>query len=291
MRGPALLFALASALLGISQAQERHPLEVHRWKALYAFGDSYSDTGAGYVDGNGPTAVAYLAERLSISFTYAGDPNSADKSLNFAVSGAQTGQSEGIRVRPAMASCGINEALLGRGMQNQVRDFTERVKARALRFDPNTTLFFLAGGLNDVSLPAATSVANLESEVRSLHEVGAQYVMVALMPTSLSPDIKAYQTLNKAIAAIPHDLQSMLPGVHILVSKWGEYYDEVFKNPRKYGITNTTDRCAGRALYGEDPTPCPKPDSYFYFHEGHPSTAVHRIVGIELSREVLQAFP
>ena len=31
---------------------------------LYVFGDSYSDTGAGYLDGNGPTAVAYLAERL-----------------------------------------------------------------------------------------------------------------------------------------------------------------------------------------------------------------------------------
>ena len=27
---------------------------------LYAFGDSYSDIGAGYIDGNGPTAVAYL---------------------------------------------------------------------------------------------------------------------------------------------------------------------------------------------------------------------------------------
>ncbi len=43
---------------------------------LYVFGDSYSDTGAGYVDSDGPTAVAYLAQRLQIPFTYFGDPNS-----------------------------------------------------------------------------------------------------------------------------------------------------------------------------------------------------------------------
>ncbi len=41
---------------------------------LYVFGDSYSDSGAGYVDGNGPTAVVYLAQRLGIPFTYFGDP-------------------------------------------------------------------------------------------------------------------------------------------------------------------------------------------------------------------------
>ena len=31
-----------------------------RYSRLYVFGDSYSDIGAGYIDGNGPTAVAYL---------------------------------------------------------------------------------------------------------------------------------------------------------------------------------------------------------------------------------------
>jgi phospholipase/lecithinase/hemolysin len=30
------------------------------YSRLYVFGDSYSDIGAGYIDGNGPTAVAYL---------------------------------------------------------------------------------------------------------------------------------------------------------------------------------------------------------------------------------------
>jgi len=62
-------------------------------------------------------------------------------------------------------------------------------------------------------------------------------------------------------------------------------------NPAQYGITNWTDRCAGRALFGEDATPCASPDSYFFYHQGHPSTAVHRIVARELARELESAFP
>lgn len=35
-------------------------------EVLYVFGDSYSDSGAGYLDGNGPTAVVYLATSLGV---------------------------------------------------------------------------------------------------------------------------------------------------------------------------------------------------------------------------------
>jgi phospholipase/lecithinase/hemolysin len=271
---------------GGSNAQTRS------WETLYTFGDSYTDSGAGYIDGNGPTAVVYLAEALGVPFTYVGDPNSAGKGLNFAVSGAQTGKSDGVRIRPAVAECGSSdEALLDRGMQTQVTDFAQRVHSGALHFDPEKTLFFVAGGLNDANLQTALSITNLEGEVRTLYELGGRYVMIAVMPTRLSPDSKPYRKLNTAILMIPHHLEAALPGSHIVVSKWGEYYDEVFKNPSKYGITNTTDRCAGRALFSEDPTPCQKPDSYFYYHEGHPSTAVHRIVAREMEREITSAFP
>src|SRR5882724_9020305 len=87
-------------------------------KRLYVFGDSYSDTGAGYVDGNGPTAVAYLAERLGFALVPSNAADAAGKSLNFAVSGAGTGGGPGHRVK---------EALLGLGMRNQVEDFAGRV--------------------------------------------------------------------------------------------------------------------------------------------------------------------
>jgi phospholipase/lecithinase/hemolysin len=261
------------------------------WGALYAFGDSYSDTGAGYVDGNGPTAVAYLAADLGIPFTYAGDPNSAGKSLNFAVSGAQTGKADGIHIRPATAECGRSEALFGRGMRTQVVEFSQRVKSGALKFNPQQTLFFLAGGLNDNDLPTATTVQNMENEVRLLYELGGRYFMVALLPTKIPEFTQVGSRLNPAIAKIPAELQSALAGAHIAVSHWGEYFDRVVEKPTEYGITNTVDRCAGRAVFGEDPTPCTSPDTHFYFHEGHPSTAVQRIVASKLKREINELFP
>jgi phospholipase/lecithinase/hemolysin len=63
------------------------------------------------------------------------------------------------------------------------------------------------------------------------------------------------------------------------------------ESPAQYGITNATDKCAGRALFGEDATPCATPDTYFFYHQGHPSTAVHKIVGRELAQELESVFP
>src|SRR5689334_19530057 len=77
---------------------------------LYVFGDSYSDNGAGYVDGDGPTAVAYLARRLGFELKPATTGGASD-SLNFAVSGAQTGRGAGRNIK---------DSLLGRGMADQV---------------------------------------------------------------------------------------------------------------------------------------------------------------------------
>jgi hypothetical protein len=44
------------------------------------------------------------------------------------------------------------------------------------------------------------------------------------------------------------------------------------------------ERGAGRAIFDQDPTPVGDPATYFFYHEGHPSTAVHRIVGKEAVR-------
>ena len=51
-------------------------------------------------------------------------------------------------------------------MVEQVDDFVSLVKAKQVTFDLRTTLFFLAGGLNDTRLPEGEVVANLEREIR-----------------------------------------------------------------------------------------------------------------------------
>jgi phospholipase/lecithinase/hemolysin len=280
-----IAYGLVFSLCMASNAQ------AHRWESLYAFGDSYTDSGAGYVDGNGPTAVVYLAASLGIPFTYAGDPNSSAKSLNFAVSGARTGKGDGIRIRPVTSSCGPNDALLGRGMQTQVLDFARRVNSGVLHFDSDKTLFFIAGGLNDRGLPTAETIANLEGEIREIVRLGGKNFLVALLPTKIPDFAEMGARLNPALGRIPKDLEPSLKDVRIRMSRWGKYLDQVMEKPAKYGITNTTDQCAGRAIFGEDSTPCATPDAFFYFHSGHPSTAVHRIVARGLEREVAQLFP
>ena len=279
----------AIGLVLLSCATLSSNAQARSWQNLYAFGDSYTDSGAGYVDGNGPTAVVYLASDFNIPFTYAGSADSSGKRLNFAVSDAKTGSSEGYWVRPA-AGGNVEAARFGLGMRNQVQDFVARVKSGAIRFSADTTIFFLAGGLNDAALPTATTIRNLEDEIRELCGAGGRYFLVALMPTKIPAFSDVGQRLNPALAKIPDELRTALPQAQVAISKWGEYYDAVMDNPARYGLVNTMNLCAGRAVFGENPTPCPTPDRYFYYHDGHPSTAVHRIVAHEMEREFTEAF-
>jgi phospholipase/lecithinase/hemolysin len=61
---------VSSALLGlvilstVTNLAGATPPSTVKIDRMYVFGDSYSDIGEGYLDGNGPTAVAYLADRL-----------------------------------------------------------------------------------------------------------------------------------------------------------------------------------------------------------------------------------
>jgi phospholipase/lecithinase/hemolysin len=266
---------LASLVLGlcvsVAGAMDRP------YTMLYVFGDSYSDSGAGYIDGNGPTAVVYLAQRLQIPFTYFGDPNSKGKGLNFAVSGAQTGSGEGKRYE--------HGELLARGMRNQVDDFAALFRSHKVRFDPSQTMFYFAGGLNDRNLPDGATVANIEGEIDTLYALGARRFMVALLPVMIPNFATAGERFNPQLATIPIAMRAKYPDIQITNSDWGPFFDEVIDHPARYGLTDTTNPCAGRALHQEDPGPCASPETHFYFHNSHPSTAAHKAVGDLLYQE------
>ena len=267
-----LYAAILAAILAVGANAANQP-----YAMLYVFGDSYSDTGAGYIDGNGPTAVAYMAQCLNIPFTYFGDPNSKGKGLNFAVSGARSGPGEGQRFP--------HGELLGRGMRNQVDDFAAMVKRGTIHFDPKQTMFYFAGGLNDRSLPDGETAANIEGEIATLYSLGARRFMVALLPTKIPAFATAGTRFNPQLAKIPTEMKAKYPDIEIANSDWGPYFDEVMRNPGKYGITDTSNACAGRVLKNEDPTPCASPATHYYYHEAHPSTTVHKAVGEMLCRE------
>jgi len=279
----AVLFSLVLAATGQTAASTPTPSTPHPYTQLFVFGDSYSDSGAGYVDTNGPTAVVYLAQRLGIAFTYYGAPDAAGKGLNFAVSGARTGYGDGRRYPTG--------ELLSLGMKNQVDEFAALVKSGAVRFDPATTLFFLAGGLNDRGSPAGYTRTNEEDEIDSLYALGARRFMVALLPTQVPAFATAGIQFNPEIAMIPAEARAKHPGLRIALSNWGPFFDQVIAHAAQYGLTDTTSTCAGRTIHDESPDPCASPATHFYYHQNHPSTVAHRAVGDLLYTEALTQAP
>ena len=251
------------------------------YSRLYVFGDSYSDIGAGYIDGNGPTAVAYLGWLMGLPMASSKAPNAAGKSLVFAVSGAGTGEGAGRQVK---------DALLGYGMLNQVRDFAAQVKSGEIVFDPQTTLFFLAGGLNDGRRETETTLANLRQELQLLRELGGRHFTMALLPTKIPQFAAVGLRLNPAYEQFVRE-EAGAAGLDLWLNHWGSAFDEVMEHPAAHGIVNTTAACAGRAIFDQDSTPAGDPATYFFYHEGHPSTAVHRIVGKKLFEEILARPP
>ncbi len=272
-----LAFGIASPLSAQSAAT---PEPATRYSRMYVFGDSYSDIGAGYVDGNGPTAVAYLGWLMRLQVASSKAANGAGKSLVFAVSGAGTGEGTGRQAK---------EALLGYGMMNQVRDFAARVKSGEIAFDPGTTLFFLAGGLNDGRWETAFTLANLRQQLQILRELGGRHFTIAQLPTKIPQFAAVGQRLNPAYEQFVRE--EAATGLDLWLNHWGSGFDDVMEHPAAYGIVDTTSACAGRAIFDQDPTPAGDPATYFFYHEGHPSTAVHRIVGKRLFEEIAARPP
>jgi len=191
------------------------------YNRLYVFGDSYSDIGAGYVDCDGPTAVAYLGWNMGLRITHAKAPNSGDKSLVFAVSGARTGEGEGRKTK---------DALLSYGMINQVRDFVARVKSGEIQFDPEKTLFFIAGGLNDRGLPLETTTGNLRKEMEMCKDAGGKHFTLALLPVKIRQFTTAGTRLNPALPQLAEEAARSL-GVEVWLNHWGAGYDDVMDHP------------------------------------------------------------
>ena len=152
-------------------------------------------------------------------------------------------------------------------------------------------MFFFAGGLNDRGKREGYTRTNLEPEIDELYDLGARRFMVALLPTKIPQFATAGIAFNPELAKIPAEELARHPDIRIANSNWGPFFDEVITNPAKYGITDIKSPCAGRNIHHEDTTPCAAPDAHFFYHEGHPSAAVHRAVGDMLSTEATTQAP
>ena len=237
---------------------------------LFVFGDSYSDTGAFFPLTNGSTAVGYLANNFNITLTTSKNPNPGTEGVNFAESGAR------IFVGPNPP------ATQPRSLTQQVAEFQNYVASNSVTFNPNTTLFFLSGGLNDhTMITSAQANAATLAQVTTLYSLGARLFEIALLPSLVPAFSDSANNLNPGFRALVPQLQAQFPDAVFGLSNWGPDFDDILTNPSRYGITNTTSPC----LVGM--TACSDPDKHFYYFAAHPSDVSHHIVGNELFTEVL----
>ncbi|WP_296615517.1 SGNH/GDSL hydrolase family protein [Sphingomonas sp.] len=249
---------------------------------VIAFGDSLSDIGQGYVDGNGPTAIACMADRLGIDLL-PGRMASSDcrASRCYAVSGAGSGSGEGTAIK---------SALFGRGLLAQIGDFEEALRSATLAIDAGT-LFFIAIGLNDRQLSSEQIIAHFEIALARLHACGARRFAIARLPEISAGYVDVARRMNALLPQIVANAVAAYPDARIHLSDFGSYFDEIRRNSIELGIDNADEPCApGRALFGENPERNGDPARYFYYHPDHPSAAVHAIVGTVLAVEMREAF-
>lgn len=247
---------------------------------LYIFGDSFSDTGAGTPHAMGPTSVSYLAEHLELVLKPARVGQVArEDSVNFAASGAWSG---------FMAGMPLGLRRFGHGLVNQIGDFTDAVSADRLGFEPRTTLAFIAIGLNDGDLPSQASQTNLLGGISRLIAAGIVHIRIARLPEQIPDFRETARRLNPVIEQTVAMASAVHPASSIGLSDWGRYFDEVLLGAAAHGFTETETCCTGRAFgLDEDLVLQGDPDAYYYLTPGHPTTAVHRIVGRCLADELM----
>lgn len=265
---------------------------------LYAFGDSYSDNGAGeaftktlvtqkvkdaqelpgslYWQGrwsNGPTAVEDLAHALNVPLT------------DYAIGGAKSGDGNYYAWMMPTRNTGV---------AGQIADYLQA--ANKHRADPKA-LYFIFVSANDffewadfshpesIETLSQSSVANIHKATRTLIAAGARQVMV-VGTTDLShvPAVVQGNQVDNATRYqqaleqnLPVVLQALAKNHDVRVS----YFDHLaFSNTLRAsadaaGLTDLTRPC--QATYPAVKPVCEHPDSHYYWDEWHPTRKVHSL--------------
>lgn len=272
---------------------------------VYAFGDSYSDNGAGeafttrlaaqkvkeaqalpgplYWKGrwsNGPTAIEGLAKALNAPLT------------DYAVGGAKSGHGNYYAwMMPSQDT----------GVLGQVAEHLQAAKSH--KADPKA-LYFIFISANDffewadfshpesIEALSESSLANIRSATEQLVAAGAKHVMVvgttdlshvpAVVQGNQVENAKKYQQL--LARKLPVEL------AQVRAAKVSYFDHLAFSNtlradPAAHGLTNLDTPC--QATYPDVKPVCADPDAHYYWDEWHPTRKVHALA----AKAMLDALP
>jgi len=263
---------------------------------LYAFGDSYSDNGAGeaftatlagqkvtdaqllpgplYWKGrwsNGPTAVEQLAKALQVPLT------------DYAIGGAKSGDGNYYAWMMPHRNTGVF---------GQVDAYLQAAKAH--KADP-AALYFVFISANDffewadfshpesIDALSQTSLSNIEKATSTLIDAGAKHIMV-VGTTDLShvPAVQqgnqvknAQQYQQKLEQQLPTDLAQLGTSKNVRITYFDHlaFSEKLRAAPASHGLKDLDTPC--QATYPDVKPRCAEPAAHYYWDEWHPTTTIH----------------
>lgn len=273
-------FLSAAAIAPLAILQTSLPVEAAGFSQIYAFGDSLVDTGnafaktgippAPYFEGrfsNGPIWNEYLASNLKIAET------------SFGFGGALSNES-GFLLFDGVPATAVT------GTLSQVNSFA----ANPMGVDPNA-LYVIWAGANDYLFAGQTNplepVGNLNEAVTTLSGAGAENFLLVNLPDLGNLPLASLRGLpsetvlglNALSSAHNQALAATVAGLNGTGDIKVDLLDAngLFKSALAgdLGFTNTTDACILNPICVADPK---VQDTYLFWDEVHPTTAVHRVL-------------
>lgn len=281
-----------------------------KFTQVFAFGDSYSDSGQAkkistqimasanrpddaylkpsdelYWEGrysNGPTAVEVLSEKLGIPL------------VNYATGGATTGEKNYSEWMDHLGNTGV----LG-----QIEKFENSLKEG--KADPDALYFIFASANDyftfmDYSLPgtveevADKAVDNINDAIKRLSTLGAKKFFVVnssdltLVPyeitTNRTESAEVFvKRVNKKLPESIKELQKNSK-IKIMMFDLPTISDNIVKNPSKYGLVELAKEA--QSTYPEVKPANANPEQYYFWDEWHYTATVHKILGEEMYDKV-----
>ena len=209
---------------------------------------------------------------------------------NWAVGGYRTDQ-----IYDSITSTSDVSADVG-GTEVSLRSRTGYLPANGFRADPNA-LYYLTGGGNDffqglVLSPAAAqqSANRLADSAQALHQAGARYIMVWLLPdigfTPASYGTALQAPLSQLSSAFDAQLIARLQPLHAIPLNIPGLIQDILVNPAQFGLITgpalpgtcfNGDGCTENPTYGIN-SATPDPTKLLFNDSVHPTIAGQRLI-------------